>query len=136
MDSDHGNDRSSVLGAALLALGAWLFYGWAVVPVEHQAQVWNISGALARLVLLGAVIWRVRSRFVLLVGAWWAAEELMVAGCSAWFIVSPWVIRPGEAQCSALLQFDLGKVGLLSIVSLVAIPAMVYRSQGKREGEQ
>lgn len=113
-------------------MGAWLFYGWALVPVEHQAQVWNISGSLARLALLGAFIWRVRSRFVLLVGAWWAAEEMMVAGCSAWFIVKPWVIQPGDSQCAALLQFDVGKIGLLAIVSLVAIPAMVYRSQSKR----
>ena len=109
----------------------WLFYGWATVPVEHQSQVWNISGALARFVLLGAVIWRVRSRFVLLVGAWWAAEELMVAGCSAWFMVRPWVIPPGDSQCAALLQFDIGKIGLLAIVLLLAILLRLTGSKGK-----
>ena len=109
----------------------WLFYGWATVPVEHQSQVWNISGALARFVLLGAVIWRVRSRFVLLVGAWWAAEELMVAGCSLLFIWRPWVIPPGDSQCAALLQFAVGKIGLLAIVLLLAILLRLTGSQGK-----
>ena len=86
---------------------------------------------MARLVLLAAVIWRVRSRFVLLVGAWWAAEELMVAGCSAWFIVKPWVVPAGDAQCSAMLQFDVGKIGLLAIVFLLAIVSRFTGSQGK-----
>ena len=118
--ADHGDDRPAVFGLAILALGAWLFYGWALVPVEHQAQAWNISGSLARLALLGIAIWRWRrSRLVLMAGAWWAAEELMVSGCSAWFMVSPWVVQPGDSQCAALLQFDLGKIGLLAIVLIL-----------------
>jgi hypothetical protein len=128
---DQVNDRGSVYGTSLLAIGAWLFYGWALVPVEHQAQVWNLSGSLARLVLLGAVIWCVRRRFVLLVGAWWAAEELMVAGCSLLFIWRPWVIQPGDAQCYALLQFDIGKAGLLAIVLLLAIVSTLTGSKCK-----
>ena len=109
-----------------------MFYGWALVTVEHQAQVWNISGSVARLVLLNVVLWRVRSVFVLLVGAWWAAEELMVAVCSAWFMWRPWVIEPGQSQCSALLQFDIGKVGMLIIVFIVMYLTTMTGSHGKQ----
>jgi len=88
-------------------------YGWALVPPQHQADAWNALGAFARLSLVCAVAWRMRSRLVLFVALWGAFEELMVIGCSLAFIASPWVVEPGQAQCSALLQFDLGRVGML-----------------------
>jgi hypothetical protein len=94
-------------------------YGWALVPAQHQADAWNALGAFARLSLVCAVAWRIRSRLVLFVAAWWAFEELLVIGCSLAFIASPWVVEPGQAQCSALLQFDLGRVGLLIAACLL-----------------
>lgn len=111
--------RAAVNAAALLALGVGLFYGWAWFPVEHQAQAWNAAGALTRAALLIALVWHVRERWTLLVAAWWLAEEAMVAGCSIAFMVSPWQVLPGEAQCSALLQFDIGRVGLACIALIL-----------------
>lgn len=105
---------------ALLLLGVGLFYGWAWFPAEHQAQVWNASGALTRAALLVALLWHVRDRWALLVGTWFLAEEAMVAGCSIAYIVSPWTVLPGEAQCSALLQFDLGRLGLACVALILA----------------
>jgi hypothetical protein len=67
-----------------------------------------------------AVVWKLKNALAAFVAAWWVCEELMVAGCSVWFIVSPWEIEPGQAQCSALLQFDLGRIGVLAVCFLVA----------------
>jgi hypothetical protein len=63
---------------------------------------------------------------VLLVALWWVLEELMVAGCSLAFIASPWVVEAGQAQCSALLQFDLGRVGLLIAACLLWLSVKSY----------
>jgi hypothetical protein len=90
-----------------------------MVPAERQADAWNVLGAFARLCLVGAVVWRLKSRLVLFVALWWAFEELMVIGCSLAYIASPWVVEPGQAQCSALLQFDIGRIGLLIAAGLL-----------------
>lgn len=119
--------RHAVYCAALIALGILVHYGWAWVPVEHQAQAWNASGAFARACLLVAVVWKLRSALAAFVAAWWVCEELMVAGCSLWFIASPWVIEPGQPQCSALMQFDLGRIGVLAVCFLVTLAVSSYR---------
>ena len=106
--------------AALLALGVGLHYSWSLVPAEHASQWWNASGAITRAALLLALVWHVRNRWALLVGAWWLCEEAMVAGCSIAYMLAPWQVLPGEAQCSALLQFDLGRVGLACVALILA----------------
>lgn len=125
--ADHGNNRAAVYSAALIALGVLVHYGWAVVPAEHQAQVWNAAGGFARLCLVLALAWRVRGLPMLMTAAWWAAEEMMVVGCSLAYIVSPWLVEPGQAQCSALLQFDLGRAGILVMVFAMLATVRVYR---------
>ena len=127
--ADHRNHRHAVYCLALIGLGVLVHYGWALAPVEHQAQVWNACGGFARLALVLALAWRVRSFPVLLVALWWACEELLVIGCSVAYIVSPWQIDPGQAQCSALLQFDLGRIGVFVAIFLLALAVKSYRSQ-------
>ena len=114
--------------ALLLLMGAALHYGWGLFPAEHQADVWNASGAIVRAILLLIVVWHIRSRAVLLIAAWWIAEEAMVAVCSLAYIAQPWPVMPGQAQCSALLSYDLGKIGLAAItLLLLCLPARVDR---------
>lgn len=125
--ADSSNRRHAVYGLALIGLAVVVHYGWAFVPAEHQAQAWNAFGAFGRLCLLVAVVWRFRSLIVLLAALWWAAEELMVMGCSVAYIVSPWEVLPGEAQCSALLQFDLGRIGALALAVLLVASVRYYR---------
>lgn len=119
--ADLRHYRHGIHGAAvaLLAMGAARHYGVYWVPVEHRAQVWNAAGAMCIVALMLAVIWHMRSRIVHAVCAWIACEELMVAGCSLWFIRAPWTVLPGQDQCSALAEFDFGLVGLLAITILV-----------------
>jgi len=124
----RGHDAHTVYGDTvtlfLLALGVSLHYGWALVPVEHQAQAWNILGAAVRVSLLVALLLRIRSKFAYLVAAWWIAEELLVIGCSALYILAPWEIPPGQAQCYAIFHYDLGKAGALVITVLLALIAV------------
>lgn len=97
----RSHDHVPVRGAvALLALLAATHYGWMIVPPEHAADVWNITGAVARAALLAVVLWGRRGP-VLLVGALWMAEEAMAIGCSALFIVRPWEVPPGGAVLGA-----------------------------------
>lgn len=103
----------------LLVLGACLYYGWTLVPSDAQPLVWNVSGALARLILLWALVWPRRTTLMLWVAAWWTVEDLLVAGCSALYMVRPWKVAPGDAMCSALLQFDLGKIGAVFLAVLL-----------------
>ena len=130
--ADRSHDIATVYGTAvgLLALGAGLHYGWALVPVEHAAQVWNICGAVARAALLIAVVYRVMHPLVMTVAAWWLAEEMLVAGCSALYIARPWVVPPGQAQCSSLIGLDLGTLSAMAIMLIVVYAtATVYRWQ-------
>ena len=118
--------------AVVLALCVATHYGWSLAPPEHQAQAWNILGAFARLCLLAALLWY-RRGIILWVGAWWALEELQVIGCSAAFIISPWVVAPGDSQCSALLGFDLGKVGA-TVIAFLLLSILTGGAKG-RSGE-
>jgi hypothetical protein len=118
--ADRNHHRDAVSCAALICLGVLVHYGWAWFPAEHQANAWNALGAFARACLLLAVVWKLKSALAAFVAAWWVCEELMVAGCSVAYIVSPWNVEPGQAQCSALLQFDLGRIGVLAVCFLVA----------------
>jgi hypothetical protein len=130
--ADRSHDRDAVYGASvgLLALGVALHYGWAMGPEAHAAQVWNLCGAVARAALLLSVTFTVRHPLVWSVAAWWLAEEAMVAGCSALYIARPWVVPPGQAQCSSLLGADLGVFGgLAAMVVLCAIAVISYRWQ-------
>jgi hypothetical protein len=103
----------------MLCLLAALHYGYAMFDsVSDRAQWWNLSGAVARSALLIALAWRWRGPVLLVVG-WWLAEEAMIAGCSAWFMVSPWTVPAGQDQCSSLLAFDLGKIGAAVMVLLL-----------------
>ena len=121
--ADSSRYNAAVYGLAVAAAGALLHYGYNLAPVQHQAQVWNIAGALCRFVMLAIILWRVRG-LALAPGAWWLAEEALVVGCSTAFILRPWVVPAGQDQCSALLGYDLGKV---SAAILMVIVAYLYR---------
>lgn len=103
----------------LLELLVALHYGYVIFDPADRAQAWNMAGAVARAALLVALAWKWRGP-VLWVVAWWLAEEAMVAGCSAAYIIKPWVVAAGQDQCSALIHFDLAKVGAAVILCLLA----------------
>lgn len=98
--------------ALWLAICCWgVHYLYGFFDGKALAEVWNISGALGRLALLGLVVFAYRSRAVWLVAGWWAVEELQVVACGLAWLVKPWPTHGGE-RCSSLVGVPLGLVGL------------------------
>lgn len=110
---------------ALLTLGAVRQYGYKLADPELAARVWNVTGAAVVLALVLWLAWRLRSRLVLLVVAWWACEELLTIGCNTAWMIAPWPVQAGQDICRGLLDFDLGKLGALMIA--VALARIVWR---------
>ena len=108
----------------LLGALALRHYFYGAFPHEYAALVWNITGAALFLALLVYVAFRVRRGWVLYPLAWWMAEEILVIGCNAAFIVSPWVVPAGQDMCSSLLQIDLGRLGALVLAGFAMRQAM------------
>lgn len=97
---------------ALLLIGAWVtFYAYEFAPPALRADIWNLGGALGRLLLLGLVVLAYRSAPVTAAALWWAIEDLQVLGCGAWWLVAPWTIEEGEAHCSSLIGVPLSLAG-------------------------
>lgn len=96
---------------ALLGVGTAAQFAYHFAPPQLAADVWNASLGAFLLVLLLLVANAYRSRLVLpacgLLGAW----ALLQAGCSLAYMVAPWVVLPGQAQCSARLDMPLTIIG-------------------------
>ena len=78
-----------------------------------------MTGASVILALMLMVAWRWRSQLVVLVAVWWTAEELFVIGCNGWWLYKPWLVKKGQDVCYPLLDFDLGKLGVLFVTLLL-----------------
>lgn len=91
---------------------------WGLMHPGDQGRVWNMLGAVVFIGLL-LVIWaswvNAAPWPMTIVCGWWAYEEMLVAGCSAWHLLDPWIVGPGEEMCSARLGFRLGMHSLVSI---------------------
>ena len=106
------------LCAALLLIGAWRHFGWALFDVPVRALVSKASGAAAIACLL-LIVWRIAgTRWMAPILLWWAWEELQVVLCSTWFIFDPWPVPAGQAMCSARVGFDIGAAGVLIVAVL------------------
>ena len=107
--------------SVLLILVLIRHYLWPFVPVEHQADVWNICGALVIVALLagraGAFCRPGVTRFIAI---WWLIEESMVAGCSGLYIFHPWFVPAGQPQCQSLLGYAAGTINLTHLGVLMA----------------
>lgn len=101
--------------AALLSIGVFRHYGWEHVPTDAQRFMWNMSGS----VLILFLIWSAWPAARLVV-VWLSFEELQVIACSLIRMLRPTPIGTGQAQCSDLIGFDLGMVGLF-LVALILV---------------
>ena len=117
--------------AALLLLGVLRHYSWELFAPEIQAQVWNAVGSMVIVIFLLATV----SRATLLVVIWWIAEEAQTILCSIGWILSPWEVKKGEAQCSALLGFDLSSAGLLAVSMILVCQAVRACRVQKKENK-
>lgn len=100
------------LAAMLLLVWASVHYLYAFAPSEQQGAVFNIFRSAGSLVLLGALFIAVPSRAAAPIVAGLAAEEAQVVGCGVWWLIDPWIVKPGDELCSSGLGIPLGAIGL------------------------
>lgn len=117
------------IAAALLLLGVIRHYGWELVPPEIQPQVWNACAAIVISIFLLVAV----SKDTWPVVAWWIAEEAQSFLCSIGWILSPWQVKEGEAQCSALLKFDLSTLGIFTVAMILLCQATNLGGSKKKE---
>ncbi len=96
---------------AVLSNNLWKFF-----PEDSQAYVWHASLGLSGALCLAVIGLALRSVEVWLVVALAAGFCLQSAGCSIWFMLDPWTVKPGDELCSSGLQFPLGLIGLWASV--------------------
>lgn len=109
------------VAAAIMLLATWLvFYAWDLVPIEIQAEAWNIGGSLGRLVLLMLVVLAYRSAPVVAAALWWCFEDAQVVFCGLLWSIAPWPVDTGS-RCSDRFGLPLGMIG----ASLGAVAAWV-----------
>jgi len=105
---------------ALLLIGAWItFYAYEFARPALWAELWNLGGAIGRLLLLVLVVLAYRSVPVTAAAIWWAVEDLQVLGCGVWWMMAPWPMEMGENRCSSLVGVPLSLAGL-SLGALLA----------------
>lgn len=109
-------------GTIVLLLGAFYVRHqlWELTPDPVQAKVWNMGGSLAFLILLAREGLREKSLLVWALIELWAYEEQLVLVCTGWRLLEPWVVGPGQGQCSAKLGFRLSIISTV-VVGIIAI---------------
>jgi hypothetical protein len=96
----------------LLVVGFLLSYAWYWVPAQFAAHAQNVAGAALTIFCLGLIGLLLGSAEAWIVVGLLASFKAMVIGCTAWFLLDPWPIRPGQALCSARLNWPLGLLGV------------------------
>lgn len=100
---------------AFLALLVFRHYGYQFWPQAHWGDIYGLAGAACLLVLIAAsdVWWPLK--------AWAMGEELLTAGCTAFFLQWPHLFRSefADERCSQALGFKLGSVGLVVVALLL-----------------
>lgn len=97
---------------AVLLVGMVLSYAWHWAPEDMQGLAHNIASALLAVALLVVIALTYQSPEVLAAAGLICLFKAMVIGCSVWYWLDPWEIRPGQAMCSARLDAPLGAIGL------------------------
>ena len=119
------------LAVCLLLMGLLRHYGWPYVDPSIAKFVWNISGSVVIVIFLWAIAYQWAA--TRLIALWWTFEELQVIACSLGRILRFWEVKPGESQCSALLGFDLGSVGLFLVALILVCQAVNLTGLQKKE---
>ncbi len=113
--------KMTALGLLLAGMAAQFIWQWA--PAWAQADVWNATGAIFIVMLLGvlAAAYR-RIKEVMLVCCYLAVLWLLTAGCSLLWLKEQWEVLPGQDQCDARFRIPLSVMGLfIGLMVLVSI---------------
>lgn len=101
-------------------MGLLLSYAWYWAPESAQGHVQNIAANATIVYLLACVALVFASPEVTVVAALLAMFKLIIITCNIWWLADPWVVKPGQATCSAKFDMPLGVIGLGLATSLLA----------------
>ena len=127
--ADRSNHEHALHGAALVVLAACAVrhYAYTLAPAADRADWANAIGALMLMIAPLYAAWRWPSPLVWAAAALWVIEEAMIVGCSVAYIIRPWVVPEGQDQCSALLGFELGKLGAAVLAGVLGAIVLARR---------
>lgn len=118
--------------AALFTLlfGLLACFGWTWVPAHLQADTWNAMSAAFTVLLLGALtVLLSEHEEMVVVLLYLAGVKAITAGCSLMWILDPWPVVTGQAQCDGGTG---GPVFLLSLfVGLMVAIGIWSKQDGK-----
>lgn len=100
------------LALALMLICCARHYLYPFVPDEVKGLVSKSMGGLGMLGLLGVVYVLRPCREVAVVGAWFAAENLLVFVCPLAYIAWPWPTEPHQSMCYSWTGLDMDKLGI------------------------
>jgi hypothetical protein len=106
--------------ACTLAAGMAASYAYYSAPPEHAAFVWHVTQSFFIVYLLAVLAMVHKSWEMWAVCVVLAFFRFMIIGCSTWFFLDPWPVKPGDALCSSKLDAPLGVIGLI-IAGLLAV---------------
>lgn len=115
--------------SALVVLLALRHYGYYHVPQDWWGPVFSVAGAVCLIALLlsCSLPWPVKG--------WAIGEELLVAGCTSAWMVSPWDVSGADEMCSARVDLKLGAIGL-AVMALAILTPVSSDSINKQQGER
>lgn len=128
-----------LLACELLLIVAAREHAWVLLPEAMQGAASKGMGAAMALVFL-SVIHRLAVALgkpsrafyaVLCLAVWYSLQTLI---CSAWWLIEPWPVLPGQSLCSARVDIDLGAIGLMAL-AWIAYKLTTVRSSSNGELE-
>jgi len=121
MTTPHRTERAA--GVLLLLVACGHEFAWQAWPAEAQGDIEAITRWPLVAVLAGLLAMMARSPFLKAACAAVALMCTTTAGCSAAWLISPWVVSPGDEQCSAQWGFPMLLVsGLAAVLVLIWWP--------------
>ena len=95
--------------SSLLLILALRHYGYPHAPEWMWGELFAMSASVA---LIACVLW-IKPWWP--IAAWAIGEEMLVFGCSAWWLSAPWDMTGQAEQCSAQIGLKLGAIGLAAL---------------------
>lgn len=77
-----------------------------------------MAGSVTIAIFLWALAYRWHA--TVLIAIWWTFEEAQVLICSGWLMANPQPPKVGEGECSAIMGWNVGTLGLLLVALILA----------------
>jgi len=112
---------SRAIAAALLMFGCAHEFAWQLFQPDLQGDVRMLTAWPLTAALLGLLAVICRDRIITAACIAVGIMTSTTALCSAWWLMSPWVVTPGQDQCSERLGFPMLLLSAFAAVCALSI---------------